>query len=78
MRQILLAALAAAAVLAGGGAPDRAAAMVPAHASPPGLAAANAGLVNRVVNVCGTNGCVRVQTQRIVKRHPPPLPQPHH
>jgi len=78
MRQILLAALAAAAVLAGGGALERAAAMVPAHSSPPGLAA-NTGLVQRAVNVCGTNGCVKVQTQRIVKRHPPPpLPQPHH
>jgi hypothetical protein len=78
MRQILLAAFAAAAVLAGGAPLDPAAAMVPAYASPSGLAAANAGLVVRAVNVCGTNGCVRVQTQRIVKRHPPPLPPPHH
>lgn len=77
MRQILLAALAAAAIVAGEAPRDRAAAMVPAHSLPPDLAA-HTGLVRRAVNVCGTNGCVRVQTQRIVKRHPPPLPQPHH
>jgi len=49
-----------------------AAAMAPGAAS--ALAAADASLAEPVVNVCGTNGCVRVQTQRIVKRRlPPPL-----
>jgi len=74
MRKIFLAALAATAVL-GGGMPGggRAAAMVPAASSARGLAA-DAGLLQRVLNVCGANGCVKVQTQRVVKRHPPPPP----
>jgi len=79
MRKIFLAALAAAAVLAGGMlGGGRAAAMVPAASSGRGLAA-DAGLVQPVLNVCGSNGCVKVQTQRVVKRHPPPPPpMPHH
>ena len=40
------------------------------------LAVADARLAEPAVNVCGANGCVRVQTQRIVKRRlPPPLPR---
>ncbi len=69
MRQILFAALAAAAVLAGGLLGDRAEAMMPAACSALGAATADAGLVHRMVNVCG---CVMVRTQRVVKRHPPP------
>lgn len=30
----------------------------------------NAPLIQRVVNVCGANGCVRVQTQRVVHHKP--------
>jgi hypothetical protein len=79
MRKIFLAALAVAAVLGGGMLGGGwAAAMVPAASSGRGLAG-DAGLVRRVLNVCGTNGCVKVQTQRVVKRHPPaPPPMPHH
>ncbi len=72
MRQILFAALAAAAVLARGLLGDRAEAMMPAAGSALGAATADAGLVHRMVNVCGVNGCVMVRTQRAVKRHPPP------
>jgi hypothetical protein len=72
MREMLFAALAAAALVAGAMPGDRAEAMPAAPAR--GVAAPGAGLVHRVVNVCGANGCVKVQTQRVVKRHP----LPHH
>jgi hypothetical protein len=73
MREMLCAALAAAALAAGAMPGDRAQAMTVA---PParGMTAPGGGLVHRVVNVCGSNGCVKVQTQRVVKRHP----LPHH
>jgi hypothetical protein len=75
MRRISIAALAAA-VFAAAMPHNRAAAMTPAGALALGMASADARLVQPVVNVCGTNGCVRVQTQRVVKRHlPPPLPR---
>jgi hypothetical protein len=76
MRQISLAALAAAAILAAGLPLGRAAAMMPGAPSARGLAA-DLGLLQRAVNVCGSNGCVKVETHRVVKRHPPP-PLPHH
>ena len=69
MREMLFAALAAAALVAGAMPSDRAQAMTVAPSAP------GATLIDRVVNVCGSNGCVKVQTQRVVKRHPPP---PHH
>jgi hypothetical protein len=53
----------------------RAAAMTPAAALALATASADTRLGEPVVNVCGVNGCVRVQTQRVVKRPPPP---PHH
>jgi len=70
MRKMLFAALAAAVLVAGAMPGDRAQAMTVA---PParGAPAPGADLVHRVVNVCGANGCVKVQTQRVVKRHPP-------
>jgi hypothetical protein len=74
MREMFFAALAAAALVAGAMPSERAQAMTVAP-SAPGAAAPGAGLIHRVVNVCGSNGCVKVQTQRVVKRHPPP---PHH
>jgi hypothetical protein len=76
MRMSLIVALAAGALLAV--APDQSAAAMPS-AAPAALAAARADarLIEPVVNVCGLNGCVRVQTQRIVKRRLPP-PMPHH
>ena len=73
MRETLFAALAAAALVAGAMPGDRAQAMTAAP-SALAVAAPGAGLVHRVVNVCGANGCVKVQTQRVVKRHP----LPHH
>jgi hypothetical protein len=30
----------------------------------------DAALIQRVVNVCGSNGCVRVETQRVVHHKP--------
>jgi hypothetical protein len=40
-------------------------------AAPPGaLRTAGATFVQRVVNVCGMNGCAPVQVQRAHKRHP--------
>jgi hypothetical protein len=71
MREMLFAALAAAVLVTGAMPGDRAQAMTvapPAH----GVVAPGAGFVHRVVNVCGANGCVKVQTQRVVKRHSPP------
>jgi len=76
MHKVLLAALAAATVLAGGMLGHPAEAMTPATPLAPGIAGADAALVRRVVNVCGSNGCVKVQTQRVRKRPPPP--PPHH
>ena len=65
MRKIFFAALAAAAVLS-----SRAEAMK--LSGPPGLAA-GAALVQKAATVCGTNGCVRVQTAapRKKQNHPP-------
>ena len=69
MREMFFAALAAAALVAGAMPSERAQAMTVAPSAP------GARLIHRAVNVCGSNGCVKVQTQRVVKRHPPP---PHH
>jgi hypothetical protein len=74
MRKIFIAAFAAAAFLAAAMPLHGAAAMPPAAASALAAAGADARLVEPVVNVCGANGCVRVQTQRVVKRHIPPPP----
>jgi hypothetical protein len=74
MREMFFAALAAAALVAGAMPSERAQAMTVAP-SAPGAAAPGARLIHHAVNVCGSNGCVKVQTQRVVKRHPPP---PHH
>ena len=64
MRKTLLMALAAAALLAGGMPGNRAEAMPPAAH---GAAAGDTAVVRRVTNVCGTNGCVRVETTRLRK-----------
>jgi hypothetical protein len=75
MREMLFAALAAAVLVASAMPGDRARAM--AGVAPAlQVTAPGAGLFHRVVNVCGSNGCVKVQTQRVVKRHPPT--PPHH
>jgi hypothetical protein len=67
MRKALIVAAAAAAIVAGQG--GRAAPMTPL--APSIDASAAASLVLPVTNVCGTNGCVRVQTAPPRKRPPP-------
>jgi hypothetical protein len=67
MRGILLTALAAATILSSG--------MPLAAPAALGAAIAGTGLVQRATNVCGSNGCVRVQTTRLRKHQ---LPPPHH
>jgi hypothetical protein len=65
MRRILFSCLAAS-VLSGGPAFAAEAAMLAAPM--PGLG--DTQLVQRVANVCGANGCVRVQTQRVQHQKP--------
>jgi hypothetical protein len=64
MRAIFLAAVTTAGVLLSGAAMRQADAVVisPAHLIP--VATFHA---ETITNVCGSNGCVRVQTQRVVK-----------
>jgi hypothetical protein len=71
MRKALFAALAAT-LLSGGMAGNRADAMTSAAPAALGVAAAAATLVQQATNVCGSNGCVRVQTQKVrpPKKHP--------
>ncbi len=64
----LLTALAAATILSGGMLGHAAAAMT--RAAPALDVAAAHAAFQQVTNVCGTNGCVRVQTQRV--RHQKP------
>jgi hypothetical protein len=70
MSKTLLAALVSAALLSTAMLGSRAAAMTPA--SPSALAAASprGALVERVTNICGLNGCVPVQTKRIIRPRP--------
>jgi hypothetical protein len=62
MRAILLTALATASVLASAAAARQAHAAMPFGPRPGSVAQ-----VQPVTNVCGVNGCARVQTQRVVK-----------
>ena len=64
MRAILLTALATVGALLSGMAERQADAAMP-FSSQPGTVAAQ---VQTIANVCGTNGCARVQTQRVVKQ----------
>jgi hypothetical protein len=74
MRGILLTGLAAASFLLGGLSTRNAeAAMLAATMSHAG----QAPVVQRVTNVCGANGCVRVQTQRIQGQKPGSVPGKH-
>jgi hypothetical protein len=63
MRAIVLTALATLGVLLSGMAVRHADAVMPLRPS-----AATAAPVQTIANVCGSNGCVRVQTQRVVKQ----------
>ena len=67
MRKALMVVVAAAAIVAGRG--GQAVAMTPR--SPSIGAPAAITFVQPVTNVCGTNGCVRVQTAPPRKRPPP-------
>jgi hypothetical protein len=62
MCKTLLTALTVATLLSSGMLGNRAEAMTLATRSALGAATADAGFVQRATNVCGSNGCVRVQT----------------
>jgi hypothetical protein len=77
MRGILFTALAVAFVLSSGVSGHRAEAAP--FGSPSAFGAgANAAIVQQVANVCGATGCVRVQTQRIVRRPKPGMASGNH
>jgi hypothetical protein len=63
MRAILLTIFASMGLLLSGTAVRQADAAMPISARPSAVAA----FVQKAANVCGSNGCVRVQTQRVVK-----------
>ena len=67
MRAILLTALATVGALLSGMAVRQADAAMP-FSSQPSTVAAQVHKVQTIANVCGTNGCARVQTQRVVKQ----------
>jgi hypothetical protein len=71
MRGTLLTALAVAFVLSTGVSIHRAEAAPLGSPSALRTAAASATLVQQAANVCGSNGCVRVQTQRVIRRQKP-------
>jgi hypothetical protein len=74
MRGILLAGLAAASFLLGGLSTRAETAML---AAPTTSYTGKAAVVQRVTNVCGANGCVRVQTQRVQHQKPGSVPGKH-
>jgi hypothetical protein len=77
MRGILFMALAVAFVLSSGVSGDRAEAAP--FGSPSAFSAGASGsIVQQVANVCGATGCVRVQTQRIVRRPKPGMASGNH
>lgn len=73
MRKILLSAFTMATILSGGISAGRAAAMSPA--TPPALGATvtNAAPVREAAVLCGSNGCLPVQTKAPQKRKFQPL-----
>ena len=77
MRGILFTALAIAFVLSSGVSGRRAEAAPFGSPSAFGVAA-SASIVQQVANVCGASGCVRVQTQRIVRRQKPGMVSGNH
>lgn len=76
MRGTLLTGLATAALLLSGPFAYHAKAAILAPA--PMLDGGNAAGIQHVTNVCGSNGCVRVQTQRVIKRPKPGSVAAHH
>ena len=78
MRNTLLTAFLAAAIVAGVMHANRAEAMTLAAPSALNAAAADASLVQHVTAVCGSNGCVPVQTSRPRKKiYPLGMAKPH-
>ena len=69
MKQAVLAAVAAAAFLSGAALATPASAMMLGRPSAFGVAGGNATLLERVVNVCGINGCSPIHVKRV--RKPP-------
>jgi hypothetical protein len=65
MCKMIISALAAAIILSGGLLGDRAEAMT---VSAPGVASAQASLVEKAGVVCSGNGCAPVQTKRVKRR----------
>jgi hypothetical protein len=70
MRGTLLTSLAVAGILSGGTLGDPARALTLAVHPVAHAAAADNARVQQVTNVCGNNGCVRVQTQRVKHQKP--------
>ena len=68
MRATLLTALATVGALLSGMAVRQADAAMPFSSQPSTVAAQVQTIVQTIANVCGTNGCARVQTQRVVKQ----------
>ena len=68
MRAILLTALATVGALSSGMAVRQADAAMPFSSQPSTVAAQVQTIVQTIANVYGTNGCARVQTQRVVKQ----------
>jgi hypothetical protein len=75
MRGILFTALAVAGLLLSG--PSARHSEAATLAAAPILGNAGAALVQQVANVCGANGCVRVQTQRVHHQKPGSVPGKH-
>lgn len=73
MPKIMLVALAATLLLAGGLRADCAVAMTLAPLAAYHAASGRAAPIERVTNICGSNGCVPVQTKRV--QHPKPRPK---
>ena len=77
MRKMFLAIAASTAVLVGGVLCHSACAM-PVASAVSLTSAANGAMFQPVVNVCGTHGCMPVQTKRIIRRQKPGSIAAHH
>ena len=77
MREALLTAVAAAAILSSPLLDHRAPALALAAPAALDVGAARAAVIEPVVNICGTHGCVPVQTKRIIHHQKPGNKIPH-
>ena len=78
MRETLLTAAAAAVMLSSPLLDHRATALTLAAPAAMVVTAPRAAVIERVVNVCGTHGCVPVQTKRVIHHRKPGNTVPHH